>query len=66
MDYLTYAKRLRYTLELIKKGTLHSPNQLARKFDCSEKTVRRMINELRSEGYNIKYSRKYIKYILII
>jgi len=64
MDYHTYSKRLKYLLELIEKGCLHSPYQMASKFDCSEKTVRRMINDLRSDGYNIKYSKKTLKYIL--
>lgn len=64
MDYHTYSMRLKYLLGLIEKGALQSPYQMARKFDCSEKTVRRMVNNLRSEGYDIKYSKKNLKYIL--
>ncbi|MEQ8573367.1 HTH domain-containing protein [Fulvivirga sp.] len=64
MDYLTYSKRLNYLLELVEKGKLQSPDQLTNKFDCSERTVRKMINDLRELGHDIKYSRRTMKYSL--
>ncbi|MEQ9166903.1 MAG: HTH domain-containing protein [Fulvivirga sp.] len=64
MDYLTYSKRLDYLLELIEKGQLQSPGQVAESFECSERTVRKMINDLRDKGKNITYSRKSMKYFL--
>jgi len=64
MDYYTYSERLNYLLELIEKNRLISPKQIAESFDCSEKTIRRMINCLRLKGYSIKYCRKEMKYIL--
>ncbi len=57
MDYRTYSHRLEYLKELIQKGQLSSPNDLTRDFECSEKTIRKMINELRNNGIKIKYSR---------
>ncbi len=64
MDYHTYSQRLKYLLELVKKGRLSSPYDLTKKFECTEKTVRKMINDLRKEGYRIKYCRKRFKYFV--
>lgn len=64
MDYITYSQRLSYILELIKKGAIDSPGCLAEKFNCSEKTVRNMINNLRLMGHNIHYSKKWKTYVL--
>ena len=64
MNYLTYSSRLEHVLECIRRGGLMSPHQLAEKFNCSEKTVRRMINYLRMIGYEIDYCRKSKKYFL--
>lgn len=65
MDYLTYFNRINYILELITKGQLHSPKDLSEKFDCSEKTVRNMINILRRQGHDIDYCKKMQKYLLL-
>ncbi len=65
MDYLTYSERLNYLLEMIEKGQLLSLKQASEKFDCSERTIRRMINMLKEQGYQIKYSRKNMKYIIL-
>lgn len=64
MNYRIYSDRLTYIKELIEKEQLSSPSQLAEKFECSERTIRNMINELRDEGLEIKYSRKKMKYFL--
>ncbi|HAL64648.1 MAG TPA: hypothetical protein DCP10_03640 [Bacteroidales bacterium] len=64
MDYLTYTEKLNYLLEMIEKGRLTSLQQAAEKFDCSERTIRRMINMLREQGYQIKYSRVNKKYFI--
>jgi biotin operon repressor len=58
MDYKTYAQRLDYLKELIEKGQLSSPKDLSEKFECSERTISKMINDLRESGIEIKYSRK--------
>lgn len=64
MDYLTYTKRLEYLLELIEKEQVNSPNQVAIMFECSEKTIRNMINCLRRRGNNVKYCKCSRKYFL--
>ena len=57
MNFLDYSERLDYLLEMIEKGRISSPKQIAQKFDCCDKTARNMLNELREEGHNIRYSR---------
>jgi biotin operon repressor len=64
MDYKTYRQRLEYLKELIETGRLSSPNDLTKKFDCNERTLRKMINDLRDSGIEIKYSRKNLKYYI--
>ncbi|HAA14659.1 MAG TPA: hypothetical protein DCE41_24420 [Cytophagales bacterium] len=64
MDRITYIKRLDYLLELIQKGAVCSPHDLVETFQCSEKTIRKMINDLRDLGHSIEYSRVDKKYKL--
>lgn len=64
MDYLTYAEKLNYLLEMIEKGQLFSLKQASEKFECSKRTIRRMINTLRKQGYPIKYNRVNKKYFI--
>lgn len=64
MDYLTYTKRLELVLRSIKTGCAISPHQIAKRYGCSEKTIRRMINHLRAAGYEITYDRKQKKYFV--
>ncbi|MCK4663003.1 MAG: HTH domain-containing protein, partial [Bacteroidales bacterium] len=44
---------------------LTSPKTVARKFECSEKTIRNMINILREQGNKIEYCKSSRKYFLI-
>lgn len=57
MNYKSYSERLDYLLELIKKGNISSPKQIAQKFNCCDKTARNMVNTLREKGYDIEYCR---------
>ncbi|MBD0833719.1 HTH domain-containing protein [Aestuariibaculum sediminum] len=64
---MTYAERKEkeeYLLYLIKQKRLYSLKEVADNFDCSERTLKRIIFHLRDEGYNIKYCRKKHKYFL--
>ena len=63
-DFITYSERLNYLLELIEKGSIYSPNQICKKFDCCDKTARNMINTLRNMGHDIKYSKSSKKYLI--
>lgn len=63
MDFILYTERLEYLKYLAVRNRLPSPQTLADKFDCSERTVRRMINVLRDRGFEIRYDVKAQKYI---
>jgi predicted DNA-binding transcriptional regulator YafY len=64
MDFITYNDRLVYLLEKIEKGGLSSPQEMADNFQCSERTIRRMISRLREKGFEIEYSKSQKKYYL--
>lgn len=64
MDYLSYEKRLKYILELITKGRFGSMEAVARRFGCSSRTLKRMINVLREKGHQITYDRRQRKYFI--
>lgn len=64
MDYRSYEKRLEYILELISKNRFRSVEDFALRFNCSTRTVKRMIDHLREKGYDIRYDRLQKKYVL--
>ncbi|MGZ3765578.1 MAG: HTH domain-containing protein [Mucilaginibacter sp.] len=64
MDYLSYEKRLGYILELIEKNRFRSIDQIASRFSCSTRTIKRMIAHLRESGHDIQYNRLEKKYYL--
>jgi len=64
---MTYSERknnLDYLLYLLEQNRLCSLDCVARKLNCSEKTIRRMLNDLRKEGHIIGYDRLNKKYFL--
>ncbi|MBN2682295.1 MAG: hypothetical protein JXR58_07285 [Bacteroidales bacterium] len=52
-DYITYIERLDYLKEQIERGSISSPKQICKKFNCCDKTARNMINRLRQTGFEI-------------
>ncbi|BAU51938.1 DeoR family transcriptional regulator [Mucilaginibacter gotjawali] len=64
MDYRSYEKRLDYILELITKSRFRSVEAAAKRFSCSTRTVKRMLNHLRERGHNIQYDRLEKKYFI--
>jgi len=64
MNFIVYQERLNYLLNLVEKGSVHSPKQITTIFFCSDKTARNMINTLRQQGHVIVYCRKEKKYLL--
>ncbi len=64
MNFLDYSEHLDYLLEMIEKGRISSPKQIAQKFNCCDKTARNMINVLRDKGYEIKYDKFSEKYFI--
>jgi len=65
MDYRSYEKRLDYIVELITKNRFRTVEATAKRFGCSTRTVKRMLNHLRDRGHNIQYDRLEKKYFII-
>lgn len=65
MNFIERKKRLEYLLEMIEKGQCISTNQLADKFNCSTRTIERMLAELRDDGIKIKYCKVSKKHIIL-
>lgn len=64
MNFVERKERLDYLLEMIEKGQCISTSQIAEKYEYNERTIRRMISELRDLGHDIKYcksNRKFYK-----
>ncbi|QNR25664.1 HTH domain-containing protein [Croceimicrobium hydrocarbonivorans] len=66
MDYITYQSRLSYIVELLEKEAVVTPVGMSEKYECSTKTINRMIAHLRESGYNIKWCRKRKSYCLSV
>ena len=64
MDFLSYEKRLLYILELIEKNRFGSLEGVSKRFGCSSRTLKRMINLLREKGHPITYDRRKKKYFI--
>ena len=64
MNFIERKKRLDYLLEMLQKGRCISSHQMAQKFNCSSRTIERMLSLLRNEGYSIKYCKEMNKYKL--
>jgi DeoR/GlpR family transcriptional regulator of sugar metabolism len=64
MDYRSYEKRLDYIVELITKSRFRSVEATAKRFSCSTRTVKRMLNHLRERGHDIQYDRLEKKYFI--
>ena len=64
MKFIERKQKMEYLLEMIEKNRCISLKQIAEKFECSTRTVRRMITDLKQEGHEINYcraSRKFYK-----
>ena len=64
MDYRSYEKRLEYVLELITKNRFRYLEATAKRFSCSTRTIKRMLNHLRDKGHDIQYDRQQNKYLV--
>ncbi|MBI9034140.1 MAG: hypothetical protein JEZ03_06695 [Bacteroidales bacterium] len=58
MNIPTYHKTLNAIIELAKINKTGTPIELSAKLSISERTLRRMLNDIRLMEINIKYSRK--------
>lgn len=55
MKFTERKQKLEYLLVMIEKGRCISLQQVAEKYGCSKRTIRRMIIELKEEGHAIRY-----------
>jgi DeoR/GlpR family transcriptional regulator of sugar metabolism len=65
MDYRSYEQRLNYLVELLEKNRFRSLENMAERFSCSTRTIKRMLNHLRDRGHVIKYDRLQKKYFIL-
>lgn len=63
MNYIDYHSKITYLKESIQKGRICSLAEVAIKFECSERTVKRMLSNLREQGFNVQYCRKLNKFL---
>jgi predicted DNA-binding transcriptional regulator YafY len=64
MTYSEKKGKEKHLLYLIQHHRLISLENLASDFDCSARTIKRMIANLRHEGYAIAYCRMEFKYYI--
>ncbi len=57
MTYLQYAEKLDVVKHLAECKRAGTPDQLAKKLHVSERTVQRMVQQLRKLGFPITYNR---------
>lgn len=64
MTYQERKEKEKYLLYLIEHKRLCSLEKVANDFECSVRTIKRMIESLRNEDKNIRFCRKINKYFL--
>ncbi|MCB4807937.1 HTH domain-containing protein [Tamlana sp. 62-3] len=64
MTYRERKEKEQHILSLIEKERLICLEKVAQDYQCSKRTVERMIKELREEGNNIVFCRKRCKYFI--
>lgn len=63
MDYENQLEKTNYLLEMCIKGRFISLKQAAEKFECSTRTIDRMLARLRRQGHVINYDRGLRKFV---
>ena len=58
MRFLERKKKLDYLLESIEKGRIISLDNVADKFECSTRTVKRLLSDLREDGHPVRYDKR--------
>ena len=64
MTYQERKEKEKHLLYLIEHKRLCSLEKVANDFECSVRTIKRMIESLRNEDKNIRFCRKINKYFL--
>jgi len=55
MRFIERKQKMEYLLELVEKGRCFSCKEISRKFNCSTRTVKRLLADLREDGHEIRY-----------
>ena len=63
MSYNSYSKELKDLQFLIQHDMADSPVSLAKKFSISERTVYRLLDQLKEDGLKFHYSRAEKRYL---
>ncbi|WP_165733829.1 MULTISPECIES: HTH domain-containing protein [Polaribacter] len=64
MTYPERKEKEKHLLYLIEQERLFNLKKIANDYECSSRTIKRMLLNLREEGFNIVYCRKCNKYLL--
>jgi predicted DNA-binding transcriptional regulator YafY len=64
MDFLKYAEKLQSLQYFIRTQAGVSVNVLSSKLDVSERTVLRMVENLRLQGINVRYCKRRRSYFI--
>lgn len=64
MKYHQYEQRLAYLVEMATKGRFITVAQVATNISCNKRTVRKMLNQIRSRGTDIHYSYSSRKFVI--
>ena len=63
MKFDDYQEKLNHLKKLVEHSNTGSPNELAKKLNVSERTVRRLVDRLKMQDDSIVYCRKSNSYI---
>jgi predicted DNA-binding transcriptional regulator YafY len=64
MTFDEYERKLNALRTLVEKASTGSPKELAELFNVSERTIRRMVQNLKQSDLDIEFCRKRNSYIL--
>jgi len=64
MTFKERKEKLNYLLYLLEQNRLCALDCVADKFGCSRRTVERMLNDLKNEGHDIRFSKQKQKYFI--
>jgi biotin operon repressor len=63
MRFIERKKKMDYLLESIEKGRVRSLENVAEKFECSTRTIKRLLSDLREDGHSVRYDKKNKKFL---
>lgn len=64
MKFEEYKEKLKQVDELIQQANTGTPQELAKRLNVSERTVRRLIERLRMKNKSIRFCRKVQSYVI--